>query len=96
MDLATYITILFALGACLNEVVTFEECTGQGQSPEVKLGILIRKPKPPTPKKTLSLNDHPQPDSKTKCPIGNDRGPTHFLKTKHHLRLFSMKCSHLY
>ena len=80
MDLATCITILFILGACLNKVVTFEECIGQGQSPEVKLGISIRKPKPPTPKKMLSLNDHLQPDSKTKHPIGDDRGPAHFFE----------------
>ena len=80
MDLATCISILFTLGACLNEVVTFEECTGQGQSPEVKLGISIRKPKPPTPEKMLSLNSHLQPDPKTKRPTGDDKGPTHFFK----------------
>ena len=80
MDLATCITILFALGACLNEVVTFEECTGQGQSPEVKLGISIRKSKPPTPKKTLSLNNHLQPGPRTKYPTGDGKGPAHFLK----------------
>ena len=80
MDLATCITILFTLGACLNEVVTFEECTGQGQSPEVKLGISIRKPKPPIPKETLSLNNHLQSNSETKHPIGDDRNPAHFLE----------------
>ena len=80
MDLATCITILFTLGSCLNEVVTFEECTGQGQSPEVKLGISIRKPKPPTPKKTLSLNNHLQPNSKTKPYIGDERSSTRLLE----------------
>ena len=44
MDLATCITILLTLGTYLNGVVTLEECTGQGQSPEVKLGISIKKP----------------------------------------------------
>ena len=80
MDLATCITILFTLGTCLNEVVTFKECTGQGQSPEVKLGISIRKPKPPTPKETLSLNKHLQSNSETKHPIENDKTPAHFLE----------------
>ena len=80
MDLATCITISFTLGTCLNEVVTFEECTGQGQSPEVKLGISIRQPKPPTPKETLSLNNHLQSNSETKHPIENDRTPTRFLE----------------
>ena len=78
--MATCITILFTLGACLNEVVTSEECTGQGQSPEVKLGTSIRKPKPPTPKETLSLNNHLQSNSETKHPIGNDRNPARSLE----------------
>ena len=43
MDLATCITILLTLGTYLNGVVTLEEHTGQGQSPEVKLGISIKK-----------------------------------------------------
>ena len=80
MDLATCITILFVLGACLNEVVTFEECIGQGQSPEVKLGISIGKPKPPTPKKSLSLNNHLQSGLKTKHFTGDGKSPTCFLE----------------
>ena len=80
MDLATCITILFTLGTCLNGVVTLEECIGQGQSPEVKLGILIRKPEPPTPKETLSLNNHLQSNSETKHPIENYRTSASFLE----------------
>ena len=80
MDLATCITILFALGTCLNEVVTFEEHTGQGQSPEVRLGISIRKPKSPTPKNTLSLNNHLQPGPKVKYPTEDGKNPTNFLE----------------
>ena len=80
MDLATCITILLTLGTYLNRVVTLEECTGQGQSPEVKLGISIKKPEPPAPKETLSLNNHLQSNSETKPPIENDRTSTHFLE----------------
>ena len=80
MDLATCITILLTLGTCLNGVVTIEECIGQGQSPEVKLGISIRKPEPTAPKETLSLNNHLQSNSEIKYPIQNDRTPTHFLE----------------
>ena len=80
MDLATCITILLTPGTYLIGVVTLEECTGQGQSPEVKLGISIKKPEQPAPKETLSLNNHLQSDSETKHPIENDRTSTHFLK----------------
>ena len=80
MDLATCITILLTLGTYLNGVVTLEECTGQGQSPEVKLGISIKKPEPPAPKESLSLNNHQQSNSETKHPIENDRTSTHFLE----------------
>ena len=73
MDLATCITILLTLETYLNGVVTLEECTGQGQSPEVKLGILIKKPEPPALKETLLLNNHLQSNSETKHPIENDR-----------------------
>ena len=79
MDLAIYITILFALGTYLNEVVTFEEHTGQGRSPEVRPGISIGKPKSPTPKNTLSLNNHLQPGLKVKNPTGDGKNPTHFI-----------------
>ena len=80
MDLATCITTLLTLGTYLNGLVTLEECTGQGQSPEVKLGISIKKPESPAPKENLSLNNHLQSNSETKPPIENDRISTQFLK----------------
>ena len=80
MDLATCITILLTPGTYLNGVVTLEECTGQGQSPEVKLGISIKNPESPAPKETLSLNNHLQTNSENKHPIENDRTSTHFLE----------------
>ena len=96
MDWATCITTLLALGTYLNGVVTLEECTGQGQSPEVKLGISIKKPEPPTSNEVLSLNNHLQSNSETKHPMENDEYPPNFLKTKHPPQLSSMKYSCLY
>ena len=78
MDLATCMTVLLALGTYLNGMVTLEECTeiGQGQSPEVKVGILVRKPGLPTSHKAVSLNEHLQPNSKTKpLPRGDGASP---------------------
>ena len=71
---------MLTLGTYLNGVVTLEERTGQGQSPEVKLGISIKKPESPAPKETLSLNNHLQSNSETKHPIENDRISTQFLE----------------
>ena len=80
MDLATCITILLARGTYLNGVVTLEECTGQGQSPEVKLGISIKKPEPLASNEVLSLNNHLQSNSKTKNPLEDDRISFRFLE----------------
>ena len=80
MDLATCITTLLALGTCLNGVVTLEENTGQGQSPEVKLGITIKKPEPLASDEALSLNNHLQSNPETKNPIENDRISLRFLE----------------
>ena len=80
MDLATCITILLALGTYFNGVVTLEECSGQGQSPEVKLGISIKKPEPLDSNEALSLNNHLQSNSGTKNPLEDDRISSHFLK----------------
>ena len=65
MDFATCMTILLALGTYLNGVVTLEECIGQGQSPEVKLGISVKKPGSPASNEAVSLNNHLQPNSRT-------------------------------
>ena len=80
MDLATCITILLALGTYLNGVVTLEECTGQGQSPQVKLGISIKKPEPQAFNEVLSLNNYLQSNFGTKNPLDDDGISSHFLE----------------
>ena len=80
MDLATCMTILLALRTYLNGVVTLEECTVQGQSPEVKLGILVKKPESPASNEAISLNNHLQPNPKTKTLLKNDRISSEFLE----------------
>ena len=66
MDLVTCMTILLALRTYFNGVVTLEECTGQGQSPEVKLGISVRKPGLSASNEAVSLNKHLQPNPEIK------------------------------
>ena len=80
MDLVTSMTILLALGTYLNGVVTLEECTGQGQSPKVKLGISVKKPGLPASNEAVSLNNHLQPNSKTKTLLESDRVSSQFLE----------------
>ena len=78
MDLVTCMTVFLALGTYLNGVVTLEECTetGQGQSPEIKVGISFRKPGLPASHKAVSLNEHLQPNPKNKpLPRGNGTSP---------------------
>ena len=73
MDLVTCMTSLLALGTYFNGVVTLEECTGQGQSPEVKLGISVRKPGLPASNEVVSLNKHLQPNPEIK-PLPRSEG----------------------
>ena len=80
MDLVTCMTILLALGTYFNGVVTLEECTGQGQSPEVKLGISVRKPGLPASNEVVSLNKHLQPNPKIKPLPRSDGASPKFLE----------------
>ena len=79
-DLATCMTILLALRTYLNTVVTLEECTGQGQSPGVKLGISVKKLGSAASNEAVSLNNHLRPDPKTKALLKNDRISSEFLE----------------
>ena len=82
MDLVTCMTVFLALRTYLNGVVTQEEHTetGPGQSPEVKVGVSVRKPGLPTPHKAVLLNEHLQPNPRIKPLIRGDGTSPKFLK----------------
>ena len=80
MDLVTCMTILLALRTYFNGVVTPEERMGQGQSPEAKLGISVRKSGLPASNEVVSLNKHLQPNPEIKPLPRSDGVTTKFLE----------------